>query len=679
MNEIIENASVYFAYEGEISRSSLEDLIREAIRETDEDFGAQAAVAWAAGYQFPQEMLDSDLRCFQAAQLDFVAMVRRRLKVLASDWLNSTRVDQLRDDNPEKTLLYDLAEGMRVPLPPGFIPNGRSTTARLRGTYLRVHTAVNKMLGDVVKQRLAFVLPKALAVSLIDNLHLGAAHWTVKKGKPSGRPIGDLTYVDGTPLNSDHTTSEAANYYGGIRHPTIEDIVTMILKFWARAKERDPEARWEDLRLRKMDLKGAYTLLSFRPEDAGLFGMELTGDLVYLQIAGIFGWACTPAAFQVVTRALKWELSHVLQSMTEMYVNDIIAVCMDKDLASDLVTAKGVCTRLLGLMAVANDKTEWGIRLDVLGYIIDLASRKLSIARKNFMNAIYGFMKVDLSLPMSLHTAQRLASWGSRYSMICRVMRPFCGALHRLSHGRKERQATFHLSEEAKIAIRGWRAMLCLVHLDEQRFTRSLDSFRDEVPSYVIEFDASLNGAGIIWFSKADNGTEVCMGASAVDLSGLGFGEDSSYQNTSEYIGAILGMIGLVKMNVRSVDIELRGDSIAALTWAKTERCRGSLVTNASMVFTMLCVAFNLDVKSATHIAGKDNLVCDRLSRLGASGQSVASVVSECGFGEVQVIDLGLCDNTQYLLSSCNPAISFAAEPEFVSYWSDVRRAINNI
>ena len=122
----------------------------------------------------------------------------------------------------------------------------------------------------------------------------------------------------------------------------------------------------------------------------------------------------------------------------------------------------------VGPMAVADDKTEWGIRLDILGYVIDLASRKLSIARKNFMNTIYGFMKVDLSLPMSLHAAQRLASWGSRYSMICRVMRPFCGALHRLSHGRKERQATFHLSEEAKIAIRGWRAMLCLVHLHKK-------------------------------------------------------------------------------------------------------------------------------------------------------------------------------------------------------------------
>ena len=188
----------------------------------------------------------------------------------------------MRDDNPEKTLLYDLAEGMRVPLPPGIIPNGRSTTARLRGTYLRMHTAVNKILGDVVEQRLAFVLPKALAVSLIDNLHLGAAHW--KKEKPSGRPIRDLTYVDGTPLNSDHTTSEATNYYGEIRHPSIEDIVTMILKFWARAKERDPKARWEDLRLWKMDLKGAYTLLSFRPEG---WSLRVTWYTCRLQVSSV--------------------------------------------------------------------------------------------------------------------------------------------------------------------------------------------------------------------------------------------------------------------------------------------------------------------------------------------------------------------------------------------------------
>ena len=83
--------------------------------------------------------------------------------------------------------------------------------------------------------------------------------------------------------------------------------------------------------------------------------------------------------------------------MTEMYVDDIIAVCMDKDLASDLITAKGVCTRLLGPMAVADDKTEWGIRLDILGYVIDLASRKLSPTRQ--VSALCGETSVRTDPP----------------------------------------------------------------------------------------------------------------------------------------------------------------------------------------------------------------------------------------------------------------------------------------
>jgi hypothetical protein len=54
--------------------------------------------------------------------------------------------------------------------------------------------------------------------------------------------------------------------------------------------------------------------------------MQLTGDRVYLQIAGIFVWSGTPAAFQVVTRAIAWEMKHALKSRTLMYVDDIIGV-----------------------------------------------------------------------------------------------------------------------------------------------------------------------------------------------------------------------------------------------------------------------------------------------------------------------------------------------------------------
>ena len=100
-------------------------------------------------------------------------------------------------------------------------------------------------------------------------------------------------------------------------------------------------------------------------------------------------------------------------------------------------------------------------------------------------------------------------------------MRPSCRALNRLRSGRSECYATFALSEEAKQAIRLWRAMLFLVQ---------------------DEFDASLFGARILLF-KRSNDAEVCLGGSAIDLRFLRFQEELSSQNFSGFLGKILGII----------------------------------------------------------------------------------------------------------------------------------------
>ena len=678
IDEMSSMADTYFSKTSRLSRTFLETTVREAIAASDEQYGIDAAVAWACGYTFPKAMLSSDMRCFEAAQLDFVTMVRRRLKILSADRLSSARVDRLRSDNPERGLLFDLAVGMRVPLPADFEPNGTLPSAALRSSYLKVDTAVNKMLGGMVEQKLAFLLPKEVAVRYIPNLHLGAAHWTPKKGKPSGRPIGDLTYVTGTPLNTEATTASAAELYGAIRHPTIAEIVRMVMTFWRKAIEANPALKWSDLRLWKVDLRGAYTLISFRPEDAGLFGMEVTGDLVYLQIVGIFGWACTPAAFQTVTRAIKWELSHILKSSVEMYVDDIIGVCFQDDIAEDLERTKAVCTDLLGSLAVADDKTEMGRRLDIIGYTVDLDLMRVTISRKNFLNTLYGFMTIDLEVPISLRVAQRLASWGSRYGSICRAMRPFSGALHRMAAGRTARMSTFIINDEAKLAIRLWRTMLVLVRFDEDRYSRPMQSFVDTTPEYIVEFDASLTGVGVLWFQRV-NGTEVCLGGSAVSLYGLGFKDDSSYQNLCEFIGATLGLIGLVKLGLRGVDVAMRGDSVSALTWVSTERYRGSNVSNASMVFTTLCITGELVVKESMHISGSDNSKCDALSRLWESGKTVSEVMRSIGLENSREVDLQGCQHVKDLLASCDPSIKFKTERDFVRFWEGIRGALEGM
>eukprot|EP01041_Mallomonas_annulata_P042202 gene42202-biopygen11047 len=44
----------------------------------------------------------------------------------------------------------------------------------------------------------------------------------------------------------------------------------MCLEFYVMAKLEDPTVQWSDLRLWKMDLKGAYTRISFMPSDVPL-------------------------------------------------------------------------------------------------------------------------------------------------------------------------------------------------------------------------------------------------------------------------------------------------------------------------------------------------------------------------------------------------------------------------
>jgi hypothetical protein len=160
-------------------------------------------------------------------------------------------VEGLRADNPERRLMFDLVIGMKAFVPDGFVANGSHPRTPLRKKYVTVSTAVNRMFGEVVKQKLAFLIPLETAQKSVPNLHLRKAHWTVKKGKPSGRPLGDLSGSDGTPLNTD-ASDAASDYYGKIVHPTVDDIVRMIQV----GQAGQPQRRWADLRLWKMDLKG---------------------------------------------------------------------------------------------------------------------------------------------------------------------------------------------------------------------------------------------------------------------------------------------------------------------------------------------------------------------------------------------------------------------------------------
>ena len=79
----------------------------------------------------------------------------------------------------------------------------------------------------------------------------------MKFDKLCGRNTSDLSFGEGPILNGDWAKDAAAEMYGEVHHPTIVDIVLMILDAWDKVKLTSPDAKLEDLYFYKVDVSGA--------------------------------------------------------------------------------------------------------------------------------------------------------------------------------------------------------------------------------------------------------------------------------------------------------------------------------------------------------------------------------------------------------------------------------------
>jgi hypothetical protein len=217
-----------------------------------------------------------------------------------------------------------------------------------------------------------------------------------------------------------------------------------------------------------------------------------------------------------------------------------------------------------------------------------------------------------------------------------------------------------------------WRAVLCLLALDESNYARHLRTFLRTHPAVIIEFDSCLHGLGVLWYIRDTDGAETIIGGSALDLRPFGFGTDSSYQNLCEFLGATMGLVGLMLLGLTPDSICFSGDSISALTWADEERYRGDLNTNASLVYTLTAISMNTFVGESDHLPKEDNWRCDGLSR--------HESFEQLGLGEVPVVDLLASSDAMALLKACDPARrGDGSEAAFLGLWGSIKSSLTNL
>jgi hypothetical protein len=126
----------------------------------------------------------------------------------------------------------------------------------------KLHHTIDRLLYKLYNDETMIFLQTNDALG-IDGLHLSPQHHADSKGKPEGRIIGDLsgqhdpifTPLNGSPHDKDQLRAAIALKWGEIKHPTVDQLVKMVLT------AADLHG-WDNIILWKKDLKGAFNLLT---------------------------------------------------------------------------------------------------------------------------------------------------------------------------------------------------------------------------------------------------------------------------------------------------------------------------------------------------------------------------------------------------------------------------------
>ena len=680
--------------------------IQAATRTAAGPQGAEAAAEWGEGFEFDATTTARHADLIEGASSNprtaLAAAGRQnwlRLNSKSPGRLNQTRVKvALSPDNPHLTdtlLLGAEGGGVRVPVPAGFTPNcaAGGQPPRLPSNTAKVGGALRKMIHQaIIEPGLGFVLTLVDARRLIPDLHVSPCAWAPKDATASGRNCincsngGNLP--GNAPLNSDDLRTWMRARWGHLSLPTIEDLVCMVIEFYAtHATPSNPTPR---IVVWKMDIKGAYTLLTFHPDDLHLVGCLLPGDYVVIPQGGTFGWTGMPFVFNVLTKAIVWELNkgsgiYRITGRALMYVDDLFGVSLAPDVQADMHKAQRLIESLLGDQAVATKKTESSeTALDVIGYRIDIAQQRVGITERNRHKAFAAIWALGDGNSVSVRQLQRVASHASRYKRVVPLIAPYTDTLHKARRGYTNKNARLSLTARQMTAVWMVRVLLIAALTRDKDFTRSFTSFgnHQRTPQWVIEYDASLNGIGIIWFELQRGGTEVAVGGCAVNLTRWKWREEGSgMMNFVEFLAGTIGIKALADKGVRNVAIKMRGDNKAAMKWAKDRTFRSERAGKVAIGHVMLTVKAGIDVVASEHLPHSNhydwNWRADWLSR----GRTMAEVRAQDArdppsrlgeeWREWEVKDLGAW------VTLCDPCSEEEGNEGFMYHMSQIMKHIH--
>ena len=210
------------------------------------------------------------------------------------------------------------------------------------------------------------------------------------------------------------------------------------------------------------------------------------------------------------------------------------------------------------------------------------------------------------------------------------------------------------------LTLRLFRAIFILSVARHEALSRPLMSFRSMIPQLIIEFDASLFGGGVLYYQCCES-REVFLGSVSFPLEKLCFGSDSAFQNSAEFITAVIGLIVAMKFSPVGTCVMFRGDSETALTWLETGKFRSLLITKVATVFVYICLLHGFQICESQFLPAQENFKADYLSRHGCSdaGEQIVGVAS--------------------FLNLLDPSVTIVNDDQYILFWNNIPFVLNEL
>ena len=547
--------------------------------------------------------------------------------------------------------------------------------------YLENMSVINAHIYQNCKAGSAFLLSKEVLHQYLPGNHLQNLGWATAS-KPKGRMTSNLSgtasrFKNSTPLNSQYVKDEVSRIYGKIVHPTLIDICNTIVI-------AQNEYGSKNVVIYKDDVRGYFQLAQFQIRVLKLVTFavhsqnpEINGS-IYVSNSGNFGWCGMGFVFEVFTRILRVVILCAIFGKYLMYCDDGITVSDLSHWKNDRCISQKILSKLFGIGALAPEKFDsteevskserWIV---LIGWLINLSTNRVMVARENQLRANYYFFSVDLDKPVSMKIRQRLCSLAERYSTVFHELKVIMVILYSMLGGKDNvhEDQSWLLTKKQITAIRLWRYTLCKSEYD---FSIGVKAGRDltyftpnQTINGILEFDGSPYGGGWRLFNGTDN--SICFASGYIDFPISFYPEEkfkSDYQNSCEFTALNCALVHAIKLGWNNITIEIRGDSDTVLHWVESDHFRSELAIPPIIMFLCLCEMFHIHVKKGTHIKAELNFVCDSLSRLKLDD---ILLVDACGpVGPTHPSINGAIQNT---VSRCRLSQSASTQKDFLSLW----------